>query len=572
MGTRGKILSVVGGILAGLFSGGARPARACGGFFCSQVPVDQSGEQIIFSLTPNHVTAYIQISYTGQAQDFAWVVPVTAKPDISLGSQAVFQAVAGLTQPQFRVDWVADGGYCGSLITGPIPAPAGMAVDDKGGVMVLDARDVGPFSTVTLQSHSSAELLQWLNDNGFQQPADALPLIDHYVKANMLFVALRLKQNATAGDIQPIVLDMASPEPCVPLILTRIAAQLDMPVAVYVLGQHRAFPENWFHVVVDQAKINWMQFGSNYGQLVTDAINEAGGHGFVTEFAGSSAFMKDAIYQAGKFDTSKLAGITDPAMLIQALLSAGYPRDASMQALLRKWIPMPASVAARGVTEQQFYGNVHTYQADLDAASYMLDINGFIADLQDRLIMPLQRAQAMFDAQPYLTRLMSTVSPEEMTRDPIFTLNKDLPDVSNIHVAKASGMCLPDGSAKNVTLELPDGRRIPLGDLPSFYGGGPWTYGMDLPAAQHIELVGPLGAAIAVAPADVAMVDKALDTMAPEIVRGMPMPHSNGVSAGGGGCACALGGRGVGLGGAAALLLVVGGGVVLLVRRRRPRG
>jgi Uncharacterized protein conserved in bacteria (DUF2330) len=560
-----------GGVVAGLLLGGARPARACGGFFCSQVPVDQSGEQIIFSLTPNHVTAYIQISYSGQAQDFAWVVPVTAKPDITLGSQAVFQAVAGRTQPQFQLDWVGDGGYCGPILAPTAGGGPGVMNGNPGGVNVLDARDVGPFSTVTLQSHDSAELLKWLNDNGFQQPAAALPLIDHYVQANMLFVALRLKQNATAGDIQPIVLDMASPEPCVPLILTRIAAQLDMPVAVYVLGQHRAFPENWFHVVVDQAKINWMQFGSNYSQLVTDAINEAGGHGFVTEFAGSSVFMKDAIYQAGKFDTTKLAGITDPAVLIQTLLSAGYPRDASMQALLRKWIPMPASVAARGVTEQQFYNNVHAYQTDLDAVGYVLDIAGFIADLQDRLIMPLQRAQAMFDAQPYLTRLMSTVSPEEMTRDPIFTLNSDLPDVSNIHVAKASGMCLPDGSAKNVTLELPDGRRIPLGDLPRLYGGGPWTYGAAMPAAQHIELVGPVGAAIAVAPADVAVVDKALDTMAPEIVRGMPMPHANGVSAGGGGCACALSGRGLRSGAAVALLLGLGGAAIILSRRRRPR-
>src|SRR5450432_1935574 len=410
------------GILLGVCVLGARPASACGGFFCSQTPIDQSGEQIIFSLTPNHVTAYIQISYAGEAADFAWVVPVTAIPDITLGSQAVFQAVGNRTQPQFQVEWAGDGGLCGGInpeigITRPVATMTGGAVN------VLDARDVGPFMTVTLQSHSSAELIKWLDDNGFQQPAEALPLIDHYVQLNMLFVALRLKQSATAGDIQPIVLDMASPEPCVPLILTKIAAQPDMPVQVYLLGAARAFPENWFHVVVDLAKIDWTSFGSNYRQLVTDAVNLAAGHGFVTEFAGSSTLMKEAIYKAGQYDTSQLAGITDPAVLIQALLSGGYPRDATMQALLRTWIPMPPAVAARGVTEQAFYNNVHMYQADLDAAGFVLDINGFIADLQTRVVMPLQRAQTMFDSQPYLTRLLSTVSPDEMTRDPIFTLN-----------------------------------------------------------------------------------------------------------------------------------------------------
>ncbi|MDB4981504.1 MAG: hypothetical protein JWM82_2256, partial [Myxococcales bacterium] len=538
---------MVGGVVAALVAGGARPARACGGFFCSSVPVDQSGEQIIFSLTPNHVTAYIQISYSGAAKDFAWVVPVSAKPEITLGSQAVFQAVAGLTTPQFRVDWVGDAGFCG-VLRGPVLAPGAMtagAVDDKG-VNVLDARDVGPFATVTLQAHDSGELLKWLDDNGFQQPDGALPLIEHYVQAHMLFVALRLKQNATAGDIQPIVLDMASSEPCVPLILTRIAAQNDMPVSVYVLGAHRAFPENWFHVVVDEAKINWSQGGTNYRDLVTAAINEAGGHGFVTEFAGSSTLMKDVIYKAGLYDPTALAGITDPGVLISMLLKMGYPRDASMQALLRKWIPMPASVAAMGVTEQQFYGNVHQYQAQLDAAGYVLDINGFIADLEARLIKPLQTAQAMFDAQPYLTRLLSTVSPEEMTRDPIFTLNAQLPDVSNEHVAKADGTCMPDGSAKNVTLELEDGRRIALGDLPPYYQPSTWTYGQALPAAQRIELVGPDGAAVAVAPGEVASIDKALDTMLPEIVRTMPKSMTPAATGGSGGCACAVPGRGRG--------------------------
>jgi Uncharacterized protein conserved in bacteria (DUF2330) len=560
---------VVGGVVAGLVAGGARPARACGGFFCSQTPVDQSGEQIIFSLTPNHVTAYIQISYSGAAKDFAWVVPVTAKPEITLGSQAVFTAVAGQTTPEFRVDWVGDGGFCGPLRTATVPG----SVNDtagNGGVNVLDARDVGPFATVTLQAHDSGELLKWLDDNGFQQPDGALPLIEHYVQKNMLFVALRLKQNATAGDIQPIVLDMPSSEPCVPLILTRIAAQKDMPVSVYVLGAHRAFPENWFHVVVDQAKINWSQFGANYRELVTAAIDEAGGHGFVTEFAGSSALMKEIIYKAGRYDTTKLAGITDPAVLIQTLLSNGYPRDASMQALLRKWIPMPASVAAMGVTEQQFYGNVHQYQAQLDAAGYVLDVNGFIADLQERLIKPLQTAQTMFDGQPYLTRLLSTVSPEEMTRDPIFTLNAELPDVSNLHVAKADGTCMPDGSAKNVTLELEDGRRIALGDLPPYYQAINWTFGQSLPAALRIELVGPDGAAVGVAPTEVATIDKALDTMLPEIVRTMPQGKPPAASGGSGGCACALPGSGR-AGAAGGLLFALGVVVTLGLRRRRPR-
>jgi MYXO-CTERM domain-containing protein len=567
---RARTSSIAALFVVGAVLWGARPARACGGFFCNQVPIDQSGEQIIFSVTPNHVTAYIQISYAGAAQDFAWVVPVAAKPDISLGSQSVFQAVAGRTQPSYAFEWAGGGGFCGfyppMLDEAGARAPSSMTTN--GGVTVLDSQDVGPFMTVTLASHDSAELVKWLNDNGFQQPPEAAPLIDHYVKLNMLFVALRLKQDAMTGDIQPIVLDMPTADPCVPLILTKIAAQIDMPVQVYILAAGRAFPENWFHVVIDEAKIDWLNNGSNYRDLVTAAIDQAAGHGFVTEFAGSSALMKNAIYGAGQYDTSKLAGITDPGVLIQTLLSMGYPRDATMQALLRKWIPMPASVAARGVTERQFYNDVSAYKADLDAAGYMLDINGFIADLQTRLIAPLMSAQAMFDAQPYLTRLLSTVSPDEMTRDPIFTVNKTLPDVSNSHVAKGTGACQPDGSVKGLMLQLEDGRVIDVGDVAHLYSGNmPWTYGAALPAASRIELVGPEGAPVPVEQADVSMIDKVLDTVTPEIARTMvppPPPHE----AGGGGCACSVG---AGAGGLSLGLGLAGAMAVVLARRRRAR-
>jgi hypothetical protein len=42
---------VLAGALAAIPFATPRPAQACGGFFCNQVPVDQTGEQILFSLT-----------------------------------------------------------------------------------------------------------------------------------------------------------------------------------------------------------------------------------------------------------------------------------------------------------------------------------------------------------------------------------------------------------------------------------------------------------------------------------------------------------------------------------------
>ena len=55
----------------------APSASACGGFFCTNVPVDQDAERIIFTQNRDGtVSAYVQIEYTGAAPDFSWILPL----------------------------------------------------------------------------------------------------------------------------------------------------------------------------------------------------------------------------------------------------------------------------------------------------------------------------------------------------------------------------------------------------------------------------------------------------------------------------------------------------------------
>jgi hypothetical protein len=565
---RSANLLVAGAGLLAVVIGAPRPARACGGFFCSQVPIDQSGEQIIFSVTQSHVTAYVQISFQGQAKDFAWVVPVQTKPTLSLGSQAVFSVLQQRTQPQFIVDWKLDNPQCGGFRGGPQAGAGGSAppspeAGDKG-VMVIDTKEVGPFSTVTLSATDPKALVNWLNENGFTQPASAEPMIKHYVDLGMFFVALKLQQNAGVGEIQPIVLDMDNPEPCVPLILTQVAAIPNMPVYAYVLSKARAVPKNWFHVVLNERKVDWLNNGSNYKQVVTDAINDAAGHGFVTEFAGKSEFLKGQVFQENRWNTSQLAQIHDPAIFIQQLLQMGFPRDQTMQALLRKFIPMPQALKDRGISEQAFYNNLMAYRAEL--ATLDFKPAEFVAELEMRVIEPLRKAQAMIDAQNYLTRLYSTVSPEEMNRDPIFHVNPDLPEVSNIHRATGTGTCsTTDGSISNIVLTLASGGE-PI-KIPGPWGRFnqpvmPWNFAVKEPAAARIELVSDFGQPTVYSVAQAKVADQYLNSEDPEAVRGRnipiegvaPKPKSSGCS------------FGAGAGGFGALTIAA---LALLVRRRR---
>src|SRR5262249_49616671 len=67
-----------------------------------------------------------------------------------------------------------------------------------------------------------------------------------------------------------------------------------------------------------------------------------------------------------------------------------------------------------------------------------------MAKLEELVITPIRDVQALIDAHPEITRLYTTMSAEEMTLDPLFTFNADLPDTSNVHTANRIIECNPD--------------------------------------------------------------------------------------------------------------------------------
>lgn len=504
-------------------------AKACGGFFCSQTPIDQQGEQILFSVEPGKINATVQISYTGEAHDFAWVIPVSSQPVITVTPAAVFTALRGMTEPQFWVDW-EDSGTCNVWRLYPQAAADGGSPPGSptgGGVTVLATAEVGPYQTATVQSDDPQALFEWLDKNGYDQPPSSLPYIEHYVSNGMLFVALKLKSDAAVGDLQPVTFTFTQGDPCVPLILTRVAATPDMPVRIFVLGEARAVPTNWLHVVINQMKLDWLGGGggfgwgggaSNYESVVTQAVNEAAGRAFVTEYAGSSSPLAGTLWREGQFDTEKLATLTAAPAFIEEMMAQGFPRDGQVQNLIKTFIERPADSAlpedCRG--DQSFYAtwnlaNCLVYMPE----GWTFEADKFATALENAVVAPLRDTQALFDKMPYLTRLFTTVSPDEMTRDPIFSFNPDLPEVSNIHQATGTATCDDNGNILTATITLETGETFTVDVPEDIWRGVPPELLPAGPFAKRIELVGETGAPVTVASSDAPAIDQRLDRETP---------------------------------------------------------
>jgi MYXO-CTERM domain-containing protein len=492
-------------------------ADACGGTFCDAnlpMPVDQTGENILFVMDEGFVEAHIQIQYDpeSEAMNFAWIVPVLAVPEFSVGSERLIDNLLGSTVPAygFNTNFTCDdsGGYAtsgyGSTSGGGSGTGTSSDTDGPGPEVILQDV-VGAFEVSVLSGGTGAELFTWLEDNGYVQDEAAIPIIDEYLADGFLFAAFRLRNEADVAEIHPVTLRFENDEACVPLRLTRIAAVDDMEVRTFFLAQDRVVPETYRHVLVNPLLLDWPNSASNYAEVITRAVDadQADGHAFVTEYAGPSDVVSplglwSADWNATPFETIEPVDVVDE-LASQGLMSCtGDPSGTTgtgtgtggdgtacayqhtlLRGLLGSFLPVPA-----GIDEIDFYGCLSCYVDDIDQAAW--DGPAFAAAMQERIIDPGEHATQLLQSFPTLTRMYTTISPLEMSVDPFFYGNPDLPDVD----LRSQVATREIGCGADEIWTLPDGRvvYVPGGVWPDFPDEMPWE--------EDVEEMTPIGAPI----------------------------------------------------------------------------
>ena len=63
------------------------------------------------------------------------------------------------------------------------------------------------------------------------------PLIDVYVDEQFVFLAMKLRPDQGAQDVEPVKVTYPSERPMIPLRLTAVAANPDMAVMVWIYGR-----------------------------------------------------------------------------------------------------------------------------------------------------------------------------------------------------------------------------------------------------------------------------------------------------------------------------------------------
>ncbi len=275
------LLAIVIAIVAGLAS--VQSVSACGGFFCTNTPVDQSAERIIFTQNKDGtVSAYVQIEYTGSAP-FSWILPLPDAIDaedveVPEDAMAAFRELEAATDPVFV----------------PPPAPPCVPVPVEkvveaapAQVEVFASGEVGPYGFDVVGSEDPEALVTWLRENSYRVTEEMEPLIDVYVEETFVFLAMKLRPDKGVQDIEPVKVTYPSSAPMIPLRLTAVAANPNMAVMTWIYADTQAAPANYARMeIADEELVFFDRFGSNnYRRLMGEKANEYGGQAFITEYA-----------------------------------------------------------------------------------------------------------------------------------------------------------------------------------------------------------------------------------------------------------------------------------------------
>jgi MYXO-CTERM domain-containing protein len=458
----------------------AQPADACGGLFCSNNSVvNQAAERIIFAKNEDGtVSAVIEIMYEGPAHEFAWVLPVPAG-EISVGvsSKLALDRLDQASNPQYNLNPSFAPG-CPDL---PRALPGSPVFAEDGSppesVMVIAQGTAGPYDYTQLrvkagQGEPEDVALMWLAENDYDVTALAPELLRGYLEDGQDLLAFKLSKGNPTGSVRPVLLTYESETPLIPIKPTAVAANEDMGVKVWVLGSSRAIPKNYMHLELNEGLINWFNPSSNYNDVVIAAANEAEGHGFVTEQAGPAGEFTEFVYssfEAEQWENLKTGRFSSKQEFLQTAQSFFGAHDGFIDVLSNpELVPLRA-----GATGEQlvsclscyFETNVAVrnelypptdYPGDSDPINDM-NVMDFLDEFYRLVIEPMEATKALFEAHGSVTRLYTTLSPDEMTVDPIFDYNPELPDVNNVHTANQVLQCDEDGGWE---IELPQGMIV----------------------------------------------------------------------------------------------------------------
>lgn len=158
----------------------------------------------------------VQPEFSGDATDFALVMPFPAQPELFEAPENIFEELEDLTNP-----------LNDQTVTATLDLALGADGEASRGVEVLDVRDVGDYTATTLVADTADDLTNWLRENNYEITDEKQAIVGQYVADDAYFVALKVnfekadldEDGFLQGKLNPLEFAFDSNSPMLPLRL-----------------------------------------------------------------------------------------------------------------------------------------------------------------------------------------------------------------------------------------------------------------------------------------------------------------------------------------------------------------
>jgi len=161
----------------------------------------------------------LSVTFQGDAEDFAWIVPTPSQPEVSKSSDELFASLDEITHIMPDYPKMAGFGYMGSMDS------------MNEGVLVLATKQVGYYDISVLAAYDSTALVKWLNENGYNYPEEGRYILGEYIDNGWYFTAIKIVDEyagkAVRGQLRdghaiPLRLDFATEKIVYPLKISSV--------------------------------------------------------------------------------------------------------------------------------------------------------------------------------------------------------------------------------------------------------------------------------------------------------------------------------------------------------------
>ncbi len=258
-GSRATASRLRGGLMSKLASGRACwavvavvccVAAAADGLVATSVgkgAAEAGQKAIILDLGNGDEILVLQITYSGDASDFAWVIPVPTMPradGIARAPDWFVQRLFEQTAP--RVETLSgQERYQGVEAMAERGRPPDALPPEQ--VVVWQTLQVGPYTAQVLQATAPGILDNWLARHGYKLPAKAALVLDRYVRRGWFFVTLKIAAPAVGerlrqGDLPALAITFPKRDYSLvyPLAISSISARGRCAVDVIVIARWAA--------------------------------------------------------------------------------------------------------------------------------------------------------------------------------------------------------------------------------------------------------------------------------------------------------------------------------------------